>query len=292
MDLRVFSCKLWLLSSACMCLHAEELTDLELLNVGRNALQKRSEVRGERKKKEAFRGALDGLTDEQKIRAVVYRVLASDDDPKYEMRSSNSMVVSYALGQDSELIDDWRQIGRMMMAESSPRNFYLISTLATTKRGKDHNGFIAERAHMLFKDGRVAKEEGEYTKSYAHDVSEYAYEVIVRNLRVLGADFKPPSKDLPHEEQAVILAKWLKGNWPGCEKIEIPARLLGQVNRPSQRARRDDRKSETRGSKPEKSEPKKAHEKESRNWPLIISGLLSLVILGVFFRLYMRNSKS
>ena len=99
--------------------------------------------------------------------------------------------------------------------------------------GQAKHDFVAERAHMLFADGRVAKEEGEYTQPYAHDVSEYAYMVIVGNLRALSADFKPPPKELPHPEQAVILARWLKANWPGCEDLQLPADGRDQKQRVS-----------------------------------------------------------
>ena len=99
------------------------------------------------------------------------------------------------------------------------------------------NDFVAERAHMLFADGRVAKEEGEYTKAYAHDVSVYAYSAIVANLKALDAEFAPPPRTLPHEEQALILAKWLKKNWPGCGDIVLPTVARNKKDRDAPDAR-------------------------------------------------------
>ena len=218
-------------------LYAEDYSDAELLTAGRNAFQMRSQAKGSAEEINAFRIALDGLSDEQQIKAIGLQVLAFDEDPDYTMKSSNSMVASYSLGKDPGLITDWTELGRMIQNEESPRKFYLLSSLATSKRSLKHNGFIAERMHMLFRDGRVAKDEGEYTQSFSHDVSVYAYEAIVDNLRVLGAEFIPPAKDLPHEEKALILAKWLKGRWPGCEKLKIPDKLLDAEKRPEKRNR-------------------------------------------------------
>lgn len=43
---------------------------------------------------------------------------------------------------------------------------------------------------------------------------------------------------------------------------------------------------EARIPKSKPSEHEEVHEKESRNWPSLISGLLSLVILGIIIKLY------
>ena len=209
------------------------------------------------------------------------------------MRSSNSMVAAYALGQDKQLISDWSTLREMLREEKKPRKFYLLSGLIPWSRGDERHDFVFEFTHMLFADGRVSKDEGEYTKSYAHDISFYAYKAIVNSLSALGADFEPPAKNLPHEEQAVILAKWLKENWPSCENIEIPRRLLGEESRP--------RKSLTDKPKPspswikgrEKETPQEAKlQNEESRLPWIISGVLLLGILALLLKTFKGKSTS
>lgn len=291
MNLRAFNFTALFCVSSIIC--AEEYTDDQLLGIGREAIHQRAEAKGSEREKEAFRKVLQGLSDPQKIRAIAYRVLDSDNNPKYTMRSSNSMVAAYALGQDKQLISDWSTLREMLREEKKPRKFYLLSGLIPWSRGDERHDFVFEFTHMLFADGRVSKDEGEYTKSYAHDISFYAYKAIVNSLSALGADFEPPAKNLPHEEQAVILAKWLKENWPSCENIEIPRRLLGEESRP--------RKSLTDKPKPspswikgrEKETPQEAKlQNEESRLPWIISGVLLLGILALLLKTFKGKSTS
>jgi hypothetical protein len=276
MDLKVFKITALLLLAVSMLSQSMEVSEEELFEIGRKAIEEHSNAR-----KEAFRAVFNGLSDPQKIRAIAYRVLASDDDPKHAMRASNSMTASYALEQDSDLIQDWNEIGKMMKAEQSPRKFFLLSTLATPKRSAHYNGFIAERTHMLFADGRVAKEEGEYTQPYAHDVSEYAYTAIVGNLQALGADFDLPAKSLPHEEKAVFLASWLKENWPGCGNIHIPTLPLNR--KPN--SQRTPPVNQGRIQPSEQSESHDIEKKAKRNQlPWIIAGVLLAGILTLLLK--------
>ena len=224
MKLRVIS--LFFLIFAHLIVEAKDYSENELLDIGRSAIDKRASAKGSDEEKAAFRNALNSLSDAQKIRALAYCVLAFDDDPNYNMRSFNSAVAAYALGQDQELITDWSELREMLKKTKDPRKFFLISGLIPWSSNEHKHDFVYELTHMLFADGRVSKDEGEYTKSYADDVSEYAYAAIVGSLRSLGSDFEPPAKDLPHEEQEMILAKWLKEKWPGCENLKIPRRLV------------------------------------------------------------------
>jgi hypothetical protein len=215
---------------------ANAQTDKDLLGIVKEGFKARADAGGLTNKKEAvlaFRKPFEHLTDEQKIRALTLFLYDIDEhDQKWSMSSSITMGASYALKDDPDFINDWSSLQGLLKNERDPRKFYLLSNLTPWARGEHLHDFIAERTHMLFADGRVAKEEGEYTREYAHDVSVYTYTAIVGKLRALGADFEPPAKNLPHEEQAVILAKWLKENWPRCENIEIPRRLLGEKPRP------------------------------------------------------------
>jgi len=268
-------------------LTAREYSENELLDIGRSAFEERASAKGLDEAKTIFRNALNGLSDAQKIRAIAYRVIASDEDPKYNMKSSNSMVAAFALGQDEELIADWSELREMLKEAEDPREFFLISGLIPWSSDERKHDFVGEFALMLFADGRVAKDEGEYTKPYAGDVSEYAYSAILNSLRALGADFEPPAEKLPHEQQALILAKWLKEKWPGCENLEIPVHLSSKEQRPGKRNQGaeipllpsaknlKDTPSSTATSGPGA---------EKRHWPLIIGGSLFLSLLVLLTR--------
>lgn len=266
-------------------LDAKDYSENELLEIGRSAIDKRASAKGSDEEKAAFRNALNGLSDAQKIRAIAYRVLAFDEDPKYNMRSFNSAVAAYALGQDQELITDWSELREMLKKVKDPRKFFLISGLIPWSNNEHKQDFVYELTHMLFADGRVSKDEGEYTKSYADDVSEYAYTAIVSSLRSLGADFEPPAKDLPHDEQALILAKWLKEKWPGCENLEIPGQLAPEEKRP-------DRKNQGAKILPPPTAiiakvrvpvaPETEQVAKKSHWPWLIGGV---ILFGMFFLL-------
>jgi hypothetical protein len=202
--------------------------DERLLQLAKEGFEARSHAGGLASKEEAvpaFQKVFAGINDSQKIKALAFYLYDIDrSESKWSMSATTVMGPIYALSDDPDFINDWSALREMLGQERDPRKFYLLSRLVPLTMDEPNYDFIAERTHMLFADGRVAKEEGEYTKDYAHDVSVYAYNAIMGNLRILGADFEPPPKDLPHEEKAVILAKWLKANWPGCEGIEIPER--------------------------------------------------------------------
>lgn len=271
----------------CSALKAREYSENELLDIGRSAFEKRASAKGADEAKAIFRDALNGLSDAQKIRAIAYRVLAFDENPKYTMKSSNSMVAAFALGQDQELIADWSELRDMLKEAKDPREFFLISGLIPWSSDERKHDFVGEFALMLFADGRVAKDEGEYTKYYAGDVSEYAYDAILISLRALGADFEPPAEKLPHEQQALILAKWLKRKWPGCENLEIPVHLSSKEQRPGKKNQAaeipvfptaknlKDTPSSTSVSGPRT---------EKRHWPWIIGGSLFLSLLVLLTR--------
>ena len=272
-------------------------TDAQLVAMAKEAFAARTDAGGLANKEEgvgAFRKPFQGVSDSKRIRALALSLYAIDEsDPKWSMSSSITMGASYALGDDPNFISDWSSLREMLKVEKSPRKFYLLSKLAPWTTSDRKHDFVAERTHMLFADGRVAKDEGEYTKSYAHDVSAYAYKAIVGNLKALGADFEPPAKDLPHEEQAVILAKWLKENWPRCEHIKIPRRLLGEESRPRKALIEDQQLSPSRIKEREKktSQEAKPQNEESR-LPWIIAGVLLVGILLLLLKIFKSKSTS
>jgi hypothetical protein len=209
---------------------AREFSDAELLEIGRKALQDRANFIAPEKMKAEFHTALTGFSDDQRIKAVFYRALESEKDPKANM--SNYYSVISMLSSDGEWVQDWSQLRKLLREEQDPRRFYILSKRVPFWKAGKRFDFVTERTHMLFADGRVSKNDGEYTPHYARDVSKYADHFITYNLKGLKADFEPPPKKMPHKEQAMILGKWLKGNWPGCEKIDIPDISIDEGARP------------------------------------------------------------
>lgn len=199
----------------------------------------------------AFDDSFKGIGAEKRTIALAHSLYDIDaTSPKWEMSAMITMGTIDLLAADPGFIDDWSYLRKMLDTEKDPRKYYLLSRIASMAKSPD-NDFVAERTHMLFADGRVAKEEGEYTKAYAHDVSSYAYSAIIANLQQLGAEFAHPPTNLPHEEQAVILAKWLKENWPGCENLEIPDNAVNEKD-PADNTSMDTRE---RPRKPPATEP-------------------------------------
>jgi len=270
-------------------------TDTDLLRIAKEGFKARAEAGGLIHKKEAvlaFRRPFENLTDKQKIRALTLFLYDIDEhDSKWSMSASITMGVSYALKDDPDFIRDWSSLRKLLKKERDPRRFYLLSNLTPWVKGENSPDFIAEKIHMLFADGRVAKEEGEYTREYAHDVSLYTYTVITGKLRALGADFEPPPKNLPHEEQAVILAKWLKENWPGCEKIQIPRYLSSGKTKQRKALAKKEKPSTIRMKKreQEKSQETRA-DNDKKSIPLLVAGVLLLGILAFFFKTFNATS--
>jgi hypothetical protein len=257
------------------------LEDSELADFARTALEDRAKVGNAEEAKRRFRKALETLDDAQKIRAFALYFFETDEDPRWKMSTKITMTAGYALGQDSSVINDWSELRKLIREESDPRKFYLLSCLIPWSTESEKFDFVAERLHMLFQNGPVARDEGEYTKSYSHDVSLYAYESIITNLRILGADFETPTANLNHEDRVLVLAKWLKENWPGCENLKIPPQLSGEGIRP-------DRKLATSTTPPLTSEgAEKSASSAARNseqsarkyhWAWIITGALAFLV--------------
>lgn len=208
-------------------------TEEELISIAERAFKARNKALSEgREPVGAFRKAFDGLSDKQILQAVAMHIFALDSDPEWEMTSSLRWIPANALGPDPEFVNDWTALREMLRAEEDPRRFYLLTAMKPFSSKEHPIDFIADEVHMLFRSGPVAKNEGEYTKSYSHDVSLFAYQRILGALRVQDAEFTPPSDDVPHKERILILAKWLQKNWPGCEEIFIYEKSLHRGREP------------------------------------------------------------
>lgn len=208
-------------------------TKEELILIAKKAFEARSKAQIDNHEPiGAFRKAFDGLSDKEKLQAVAMHLFALDSEPEWKMTSSLRWIPANALGPDPEFVTDWTPLRKMLRTEEDPRRFYLLTAMNPFSTKEHPMDFVADEVHMLFRSGPVTKNEGEYTKSYSHDVSLFAYQRILGALRVQGADFTPPSEDVPHEERIMTLAKWLKENWPGCEGISASEMSLRKAREP------------------------------------------------------------
>lgn len=270
-------------------------TDDDLLEIVKEGFDEKANAGGLANKQEAllaFRKPFEGLSDAQKIRSLLLFLYDIDEsDSKWSMSSQITMGTSSVIIDDPNFIEDWTTLRKMLRGEKSPRKFYLLSKLTPRTNTDEKHDFVSERMHMLFADGRVAKEEGEYTRDYAHDVSAYAYKAIIGNLKALGADFEPPAENLPHEEQAMILAKWLKENWPRCENLEIRSGLLSEESRPRKSLLEKPSSSQVKEREPEAHQETKS-QNEGNRFPRIITGVLLVGILLLLLKIFKSKSTS
>ena len=263
--------------------------DSELHDRVAQALEKRRAIKNlfSEEYKTFLRRELKGLSDEEKSKGLALWLFS-----RKGMHPHTPNMLIRALYDDPHLIQDSRPLRKLIQTEKDPRRFYLLVRLSISFRHRGKEDFIPEMTGMLFRDGKVADIISHYEKPYYLDVSKYTYAVIVGSLRAKGANFEPPHRNLPHEEQVAILAKWLKENWPGCENLEIPAQPLGKGERLTKvlEGRRKTPSPKRAVKLPNDPKAVKDEPKESC-LPLIISGLFLIGILFFILKAWRHNYK-
>lgn len=284
MNTKIFSLfSLLILSSVSL---ADEDADTELLALGKEAFRQRLLVKAEEDRVIAFRRVLENHSDEDKIEAIALVLFSTDDDERHYMRSSNAMIPGYALGQDRDLIQDWSKLRSMIREERDPRRFYLLTCIRPWPKNGYVYDFIPEMSHMLFASGRVAKEEGEYTQPYAHDVSLYTYKAITGTLKLLNAEYEPLEnlgwERAAHNERISHLANWLIQNWPGCENLQIPEQITEQSrpDSPGIQQERVQRRTNTQDQAHELDTPQ-----SSSRWIWVAGGIMILITFYGFINM-------
>ncbi|MDA7888221.1 hypothetical protein N9A86_02410, partial [Akkermansiaceae bacterium] len=164
-------------------------------------------------------------SDEELSRGFATLLHRSDQDPVKGNRAATGNLIVRALTSNKHWISDPSELRMLIANEDNPRHYYLMVRLGASicsERGVD---LIPIYFNSLFRDGRVTKEEGEYTPDFADDVSKFAYSRIASKLKKKGAEYVPLDLDgtllIPHEDQAEHLARWLVVNWPGCENFSL-----------------------------------------------------------------------
>lgn len=262
------------------------LNDEDLLERADDAFTERTRLQKEHNQefKTAVWDKLSDLSSDERTRAVVLWMLSLE---KYKPDSPRTtQALSYAIFDDPRLAENETEFRRMLQNEDDPRRFYLISSIASIAVQRFGYDFVACRARMLLRDGAVAKPEGELNPTYIHDVSIPTYSAIVYNLRQLGADFEEADEALPHEEKVDHLVRWLRENWPGCEKLG----LWTAGSSPTERSRKAGAQAPIeRRRMPEAEATGDVDELPSSRWALWIAGGVLAAALAIFFVGLKRN---
>ena len=186
-------------------------------------------------------------------------------------------VINLLLFHD-EIIEDTSSLREQLSREKNPRRFYHLARIASSLSAARKEDFIPEMFNALFRDGRVSREEGEYTTRYAADVSEFAVELIEGALlNRFKTNYTPLSQldrsKVPyHEDEVDHLANWLIENWPGCENFNFSDRNLLNVSKKPLSAKHLE--------KAESTVDLEGQSTKEISWPSIVSILLVLGILS------------
>ncbi len=168
---------------------------------------------------------LQGFSDAELSRGFATLLFNEDKDPIRGNRASTGSLIVGAISNNKDLISDQSEIIELLYDEKESRGFFLMFCLASSFSKNNGRELIPIFFNTLFRDGRVTKEEGEYTRSYADDVSKFAYSIIVSRLKKMDSGYNPldpyESGVIPHEEKVDHLANWLISNWPGCESFTL-----------------------------------------------------------------------
>ena len=218
MDLKLFNLfPAILLISSTLCL-ANSISDQQLVELTKQSFNKVKTAKTEPECKEAIFDTMGQLNDSEKTRAIALRMFEFDkNDGRLQYNAAN--VVMYIFRYDPLFITDPSPLKELMMRETDARRFYLLSSIANQLMDTQKANFVVETAPMLFRHEPLAKMVGEYYFENLSDASFNSYGMIVRNLKLLNANFIPPDDNLPYPERISILVKWLRANYPGCENL-------------------------------------------------------------------------
>ncbi len=199
------------------------MDDERLRDVMKNAFESMANSKNGRKI--AFHEGIKELSDAEKIRALALYNFYLDSRLGWGTQSMKwgSGYPSLFVFRDNEIIiEDVSELKKMMESEDDPRKFYLLSVMSSQFVYGMKEDFVKENSRMLFRNEPVSNENSEYTQPFFSNISIYSYDSILANLKILGARFNPPDEEMSHASKALILAKWLKANWPGCENLALP----------------------------------------------------------------------
>lgn len=221
MDTKLFKLLILLLFVSNVSCLAEEFSDKQLLEIALRAFDKRKAVKNQNLGIKAIREGMANLSDAQRTRAMALRIFDLDAKDQGRMRYNTTSSLEHVLMDDPTLITDSAELKKMIANETDARKFFILSSMADQLMGNQKSDFVVEMSSMLFRHEPLAKMsvDSEYYFRNLSDASFFAYNIIVRNLKLLNADFIPADEKLPYPDKISFLVKWLKENYPGCEQL-------------------------------------------------------------------------
>ena len=182
------------------------------------------------------------------------------------------------------LIRDDTKFRELLSSEKDARRFHLLGANLLGRVSDDENAnYIVEMAHMLLRDDPVCELRGEASHDIRfRDVSRITYQIIFHYLQKLDSGFEEPPEDMPHAERKLILAKWLKENWPGCENLQIPEHHTTQSRQDSTNIQQE--RIQRRPITQDESQELDTRQSSSR-WIWAAAGTMLLIIIYVFIRI-------
>jgi hypothetical protein len=264
--------------------HASKvISDEDLLNISIESIERRKNASNEQTMVTAMRDGMVGLTDSQRTRSLalwLFHVEATD--PQWRMRPETGDAVRIILLKDPSLIIDASEVKKILASEVDPRKFYLLFSIAGPVMSAHKVDLIPDISHMLSSSQPLALMNGEYYHDSLTNASYFTYNMIVKNLSLLGSEFQEPDQTLSYESRIRILAQWLKEKWPGCEGIEIPSQFSD--DRPRKTLGENDKTPSRTTDGRGKETPQGAGPQNIENrLPWIIAGCLLVGVIALLF---------
>jgi len=285
MGTKHFSLLVFLTLMSVIHCRAEQLTDSQLLEISQKAFELRKAVKNQNLAKEAIREGMANLSDAEKTRAMALRIFDLDAKDNGRMRFNAPSSIQNVLMNDPSLITDSKELEAMIARETNARKFFILASMASHFMDTQKSDFVVEMAPMLFRHEPLAKMsvDSEYYFEGLSDASFFAYGMIVRNLKILNADFIPADNKLPYPDKISILVKWLKENYPGCEQ-------LGDTKTTTQDLRINaNEKPEVREAKrisaPSEDQSPTRTSSGMPWWQLSVAATVLIVVLGIWLKL-------
>lgn len=267
---------------ACLCTNilADEESELRLAAEFRGLVRPMDLIRlTVGPKQDGVPPGMEKMTDADRTRMIAAYLFHQNGQNPYSDHTVTALLNSFP-----DTIQDDTEFRRMLADERDARRFHLLMVNLSGRSIREGATLISETAHMLLRDAPVGSAGGDYQSPAFDDVSVGTYEHILTQLGRVGASFEAPPDDLPHEQRKLVLARWLKDNWPGCENLEIfeieRKRSEYSSGEPLEPRIRPEIRFKTTNEAEESISFFKSHQ-----WLLIITAMtLSVIIIGFFKR--------
>jgi hypothetical protein len=283
MDLKLFKLFVAILLVGSTLCFADSISDQQLVELVKLSFNKVKSAKTEPECKKAIIDTMGELNDSEKTRAIALMMFEFDrNDGRFQYDAAN--VVMYIFRYEPLFITNPSPLKELMMRETDPRRFYLLSSIANQLMDTQKSDFVVETTPMLFRHEPLAKMVGEYHFENLSDASHNSYRMIIKNLNLLNADFIPPDEQLPYPDKIAILVKWLKSNYPGCENLGEKA-ASSQELRGVQATERPAARQEKRIPGPSEDQSSNRTSSGTPWWLISAAATILVIVLGLWFKL-------